>query len=127
MITKHRILFIAGTLIVLNSVLFGLPFPYESILNIVLGMAVVVLTYFLTREKRTSHHRDSREPRKRTKTPDVFVESQPRINRSVNPASSVAGTGAYGSTGSRAENSVSSTEPTPSDTNTHGEIEHPKL
>lgn len=76
MITKRRLLFFIGILIVLNSILFGLPFVYESFLNIILGLSVIVIA-FLSGGKKSSAHHHHKHTHERERADDVFVQSSP--------------------------------------------------
>ncbi len=80
MITKRRSLFFFGILIVLNSILFGLPFVYESFLNITLGLLVIVVAFLLGREKSGGHHSNHhKHGRNRERATDVFAENEPHL------------------------------------------------
>ena len=79
MITKRRILFLIGILIVLNSILFGLSFVYESFLNIILGLSVIVITFLFGGKKSSAHHH--KHMRKREQAGDVFAENNPKDGR----------------------------------------------
>ena len=63
-----------GILIVLNSILFGLPFVYESFFNIILGLFVIVITFLSGREKHVVYRRQAK---RREKTSEIYAETHP--------------------------------------------------
>ena len=79
MITKRRLLFLSGILIVLNAAVFGLPFVYESSLNIGLGLFVIVIAFLLGRTKPVVH----RNHRKRERSSDIYAENLPDVAEHV--------------------------------------------
>jgi len=79
MITKRRLLFLSGILIVLNAVVFGLPFVYESSLNIILGLFIVVIAFLLGRTNASPYKYHG----KREKVSDIYAENRPEVVEDV--------------------------------------------
>ena len=73
MITKRRLLFLSGIILVLNAVVFGLPFVYESSLNIALGLFVIVIAFLLGRTKPAVHGHH----KKRGRSSEIYAENRP--------------------------------------------------
>ena len=77
MITRNRILFGLGLLIVLLPFL-GFPSSYESVFSIIFGLAVVFLAFLYARDKRMAHGQmDDKTP---NPTSGVYVQNKPVSN-----------------------------------------------